>query len=69
MWPRLPAIAIVTSVSLLLCYEAISGNAVVAWGRFPKRIRPLLPLLVAVFCFYWIVHLVDAVRACEVRAR
>jgi hypothetical protein len=58
----LPAILIVTSVTLFLCYEAISGNAVVAWGRFPKRIRPLLPLLVAVFCLYWILHLVDAVR-------
>ena len=58
----LPGILIVTSVTVVLCYEAISGNAVFAWGRFSKRIRPLLPLLVAVFFLYWILHLVDAVR-------
>jgi hypothetical protein len=58
----LPVIAIVTSVTLLLWYEAISGSAVIVWGRFPKRIRPFLPLLLVVFCVYWIVHLVDAVR-------
>jgi Protein of unknown function (DUF2752) len=58
----LPAIVIATSVTLLLCYEAISGNAVIAWSRFPRRMRPLLPLLLVVFCVYWIVHLADAVR-------
>lgn len=58
----LPAIAMVTGVALLLWYEALSGSAVIAWGKFPKRIRPLLPLLLVVFCVYWIIHLVDAVR-------
>jgi len=58
----LPIIAIVTSVTLLLWYEAISGSAVIVWGRIPKRIRPLLPLVLVIFCVYWIVHLVDAVR-------
>jgi Protein of unknown function (DUF2752) len=58
----LPAIAVLTSVTLLLWSEAISGSAVIAWGGFPKRIRPLLPLLLVVFGVYWIVHLVDAVR-------
>jgi len=58
----LPAVAIQTSVTVLLWFEAISGNAVIAWGSFPRRIRPLLPLLLVVFCVYWIVHLVDAVR-------
>ena len=56
------ALAMVTSVALLLWYEALSGSAVIAWGKFPKRIRPLLPLLLVVFCVYWIIHLVDAVR-------
>jgi hypothetical protein len=58
----LPVIAIVTSVTLLLWYEAISGSAVIVWGRVPKRIRPFLPLVLVVFCVYWIAHLVDAVR-------
>jgi hypothetical protein len=58
----LPVIAIVTGVTLLLWYEAISGSAVIVWGRFPKRIQPLLPLVLVIFCVYWIVHLVDAVR-------
>jgi hypothetical protein len=58
----LPVVAILTGVTLLLWSEAISGNAIIAWGGFPKRIRPLLPLLLVVFCVYWIVHLVDAVR-------
>ena len=58
----LPAIGVAISVTLLLCYEAISGNAVISWSRVPTRIRPLLPLLVVVFCVYWIGHLADAVR-------
>ena len=58
----LPAIAIVMGVTILLWYEAISGSALIAWARFPRRMRPLLPLLVVIFCIYWSVHLVDAVR-------
>ena len=58
----LPSIVLAGSVALLLGYEAIRGNAVINWRTFTKRLRPLLPLLLALFCFYWIVHLVDAVR-------
>jgi Protein of unknown function (DUF2752) len=58
----LPAIVLALSATLLLCYEAISGNAVIAWSRFPTRIRPLLPLLLVLFGVYWIMHLADAVR-------
>ena len=61
----LPSIAIVASVVLLLWSEAIGGNAVIDWGRLPQRIRPLLPLLLAFFCFYWIVHIADAIRAAK----
>ena len=58
----LPAILMAASVTLVLCFEAISGNAVIAWSRFPTRIRPLLPLLLVVFFVFWIIHLADAVR-------
>jgi hypothetical protein len=58
----LPVIVIALSATLLLCCEAISGKAVIAWSRFPTRIQPLLPLLLVLFCVYWIVHLADAVR-------
>ena len=58
----LPAIALLTSVVVLLWSEAISGYALIAWTNLPKRIQPLLPLLLVVFCVYWIVHLVYAVR-------
>jgi Protein of unknown function (DUF2752) len=58
----LPGIAIAGSLAILLWYEAMRGRALFDWSSFPKRLRPLLPLLLALFCSYWLVHIVDAVR-------
>jgi hypothetical protein len=58
----LPGIAITGSLAILLWYEAMRGRALFDWSSFPKRLRPLLPFLLALFCCYWLVHLVDAVR-------
>ena len=58
----LPCLAIAGSLAILLWYEALRGCAVISWSPFVKRLRPFLPFLLALFCFYWVVHVVDAVR-------
>ena len=58
----LPAVVALVAVAILLGYEAMRGRAVVHWNALLPGLRPLLPILVAVFFFYWIFHLAGAVR-------
>lgn len=61
----LPAIAALFAVSILLAIEAIRGRAVIHWGAVLGRLQPLLPVLVVLFCLYWILHLSNAVRSAK----
>lgn len=58
----LPVVAALMAGAMLLGYEALSGRATVDWNLFVPRLRSIVPILIAVFCFYWLVHLTDAVR-------
>jgi hypothetical protein len=58
----LPAIVVLAAITIVLSCEATTGRAVIDWNAFFSRLHSLLPIFVALFCFYWIVHLVDAVR-------
>jgi hypothetical protein len=58
----LPAVAAVVVCAILLAFEALRGRGIVNWRALLQRLQPLLPILVALFCFYWVVHLAGAVR-------
>ncbi len=58
----LPVVVALMVGAMLLGYEALCGRATVDWNLFARRLRSIIPILIAAFCFYWLVHLTGAVR-------
>ena len=59
----LPAIAALVGVWVVLIVEATRGRAMIDWNAVIRKLRSVLPLLLALLFLYWIVHLADAIRA------
>jgi hypothetical protein len=58
----LPAAITLVAAALLLGWEAMRGRAVGDWDALLRRFRSLLPIIVALLCIYWFVHLMNALR-------
>ncbi|MGB7837865.1 MAG: DUF2752 domain-containing protein [Terrimicrobiaceae bacterium] len=57
----LPAVVAIAAIVLVLVWEAFRGRAA-DWNLLLGRLRSLLPLLVALLCLYWAVHLAGALK-------
>lgn len=58
----LPAVVTFVTAALVLGWEAMRGRAVGDWDTFVRRLRSLLPIMAALLCIYWLVHLMNALR-------
>ena len=58
----LPAVITLVAAALVLGWEAMRGRAVGDWDALLRRFRSLLPILAALLCIYWLVHLMNALR-------
>jgi uncharacterized protein DUF2752 len=58
----LPAVIAVFGVALVLACEAVCGRALTDWNALLLRFRSLLPIGMVLFCLFWFVHLVGALR-------
>jgi hypothetical protein len=59
----LPAVITFVAAALVLGWEAMRGRAVGDWDAQLRRLRSLLPVLAALLCVYWFVHLMNALRS------
>ncbi len=59
----LPAVMTFVTAALVLGWEAMRGRAVGDWDALLRRLRSLLPILAALLCVYWLLHLMNALRA------
>ena len=59
----LPAVITLVTAASVLGWEAMRGRAIGDWDAQLRRLRSLLPLLAALLCVYWLVHLMNALRA------
>ena len=57
----LPAVVAIAAIVLVLVWEAFRGRAA-DWNLLRGQLRSLLPLLVALLCLYWFVHLAGALK-------
>jgi Protein of unknown function (DUF2752) len=57
----LPAVVAIVATALVLAWEAFRGRAA-NWNMLIGRLRSLLPMIVALLCVYWLVHLVSALK-------
>jgi Protein of unknown function (DUF2752) len=53
----LPAVVALVAAALVLAYEALRGRVTIDWNALLLKFRSLLPILVALFCAYWLLHL------------
>ena len=58
----LPAVVTFVTAALVLGWEAMRGRAVGDWDALLRRLRSLLPIMAALLCIYWLVHLMNALR-------
>jgi hypothetical protein len=58
----LPLVIVLVAAAMLAGYEAWRGRAATDWNRVLRKFRPALPMMVALLCLYWLVHLIGAVR-------
>ena len=58
----LPAVVTFVTAALVLGWEAMRGRAVGDWDALVRRLRSLLPIMAALLCIYWLVHLMNALR-------
>ncbi|HEY5769200.1 MAG TPA: DUF2752 domain-containing protein [Terrimicrobium sp.] len=59
----LPAVLAFVTAALVLGWEAMRGRALGDWDALMRRVRTLLPILAALLCAYWLVHLGSALRS------
>ena len=48
---------------LVLGIEALRGRALLEWVSCRRRFTRVLPLVVPLLAFWWVVHLIDAIRS------
>ena len=58
----LPAVIAFVATAWVLAWEALRGRTFGDWNALLRRLRSLLPIMVALLCIYWLVHLMDALR-------
>jgi hypothetical protein len=58
----LPAVIAFVATALVLAWEGLRGRTFGNWNALLRRFRSLLPIMVALLCIYWLVHLMDALR-------
>ena len=58
----LPAVITFVAAALVLGCEAMRGRALGDWDALLRRLRLLLPIMVALLCIYWLVHLMNALH-------
>ncbi len=58
----LPTVIALVAAALVLAYEALRGRVAVDWNALLSRFRSLFPIIVALFCVYWLLHLSAALR-------
>ena len=58
----LPTVVALVAAALVLAYEALRGRVAVDWNALLSRFRSRLPIIVTLFCVYWLLHLSAALR-------
>jgi Protein of unknown function (DUF2752) len=58
----LPAAIAFVAAAWILALEAWHGRRLGDWNAPLRRLRSMLPIMVALLCIYWLVHLMDALR-------
>jgi hypothetical protein len=59
----LPAVITFVTAAIVLGLEAMRGRAFGDWDALLRRLRSILPILAALLCVYWVLHVVNALRA------
>jgi hypothetical protein len=58
----LPAVIAFVATAWVLAWEALRGRTFGDWNALLRKLRSLLPIMVALLCIYWLLHLMDALR-------
>jgi hypothetical protein len=58
----LPVVIALLVVAFVQASEALRGKAVTDWNALFLRFRPLLPIALVLFCLFWFVHVIEALR-------
>jgi hypothetical protein len=58
-----PAVIAFVATAWVFAWEALRGRTFGDWNAFLRRLRSFLPIMAALLCIYWLVHLMDALRA------
>jgi Protein of unknown function (DUF2752) len=56
----LPAVIAFVAAAWVLAWEALHGRRLGDWNAPLRRLRAMLPIMVALVCIYWLFHLMDA---------
>jgi hypothetical protein len=58
----LPAVIAFVATACSLALEALRGRTFGDWNVLLRKFRSLLPIMIALVCIYWLLHLIDALR-------